>query len=119
LSRVVLALKAILAAIDAVGTVIFDEVDAGIGGGTAEIVGRKIAALSAHHQVLCITHLPQIARFGDHHFRIEKSVSKGRTRTDIAPLSHEERVNELARMLGGVELTPATLEHAREMVGDK
>ncbi|MFP4388420.1 MAG: DNA repair protein RecN [Desulfococcaceae bacterium] len=119
LSRVVLALKAILAAIDAVGTVIFDEVDAGIGGGTAEIVGRKIAALSAHHQVLCITHLPQIARFGDHHFRIEKSVSKGRTRTDIAPLSHEERVNELARMLGGVELTPATLEHAREMVGEK
>jgi len=119
LSRVVLALKAILAAVDAVGTVIFDEVDAGIGGGTAEIVGRKIAALSAHHQVLCITHLPQIARFGDRHFRIQKSVVNGRTRTDIAPLSHEERVNELARMLGGVELTPATLEHAREMVGKK
>jgi DNA repair protein RecN (Recombination protein N) len=119
LSRVVLALKAILAATEGVETVIFDEVDAGIGGGTAEIVGRKIAQLAAHHQVLCITHLPQIARFGDHHFRIAKSVADGRTRTEITALPHEERVRELARMLGGVELTQTTLDHAREMVAEK
>ena len=119
LSRVVLALKAILAATESVETIIFDEVDAGIGGGTAEIVGRKIAALAAHHQIFCITHLPQIARFGDHHFRIAKSVAGGRTRTEIAPLSREERIRELARMLGGVKMTRATLDHAREMVGEE
>ena len=85
LSRVVLALKAILAQSDSLETVVFDEVDAGIGGGVAEVVGRKLAALARHHQILCITHLPQIAKFGAHHFRIAKTVSKGRTHTTIAP----------------------------------
>lgn len=115
LSRVVLALKAILAATDAVATLIFDEVDAGIGGGVAEIVGQKLAALARRHQVLCITHLPQIAKFADHHFAIAKSVREGRTRTTLRPLDGAERVRELARMLGGVEMTQAALDHAREM----
>ncbi|WP_300672306.1 DNA repair protein RecN [Desulfoluna sp.] len=116
LSRVVLAVKTILAEGDAVGTVVFDEVDAGIGGGVAEVVGMKIKEISHHHQVLCITHLPQIAKFGTHHYRIEKQVVKGRTCTSITPLSDEGRVAEMARMLGGVEVTRATLDHAREML---
>ena len=116
LSRVVLAVKTILAEGDAVGTVVFDEVDSGIGGGVAEVVGMKIREISAHHQVLCITHLPQIAKFGHQHCRIEKRVVKGRTCTSITPLDPEERVQEMARMLGGVELTQATVEHAREML---
>ena len=116
LSRVVLALKAILAQNDSVESIVFDEVDAGIGGGVAELVGRKLAGLSRRHQVLCITHLPQIAKYGDHHFRISKTVSKGRTHTSIAPLSAAERVEELARMLGGEEITPTTRAHAKEMM---
>ncbi|MDM8539671.1 DNA repair protein RecN [Desulfococcaceae bacterium HSG9] len=116
LSRVVLALKVILAATEAVNTVIFDEVDAGIGGGVAEVLGLKLAALAKHHQVVCITHLPQIAKFGDSHFRIAKHVSKGRTLTTIKPIHTEERIHEIARMLGGVTITPTTLEHAREML---
>ncbi len=116
LSRVVLALKAILAQNDSVETVVFDEVDAGIGGGVAEVVGKKLAALARHHQILCITHLPQIAKYGDHHFRIVKAVSKGRTHTTIAPLSADKRIEEIARMLGGEEITATTLDHARELL---
>ncbi len=115
LSRVVLALKVILAETESVETVIFDEVDAGIGGGVAEIVGRKIAQLAKFHQVICITHLPQIAKFGNHHFQIAKQVSGGRTRTFITPLGEEDRIREIARMLGGVKMTQATLDHAAEM----
>jgi len=116
LSRVVLALKAILAETESVETVVFDEVDAGIGGSVAEVVGKKLASLAGHHQIICITHLPQIARFGDHHFRILKHVSHGRTRTTIRRLGPKERINEIARMLGGVKITRATLAHAREML---
>jgi len=116
LSRIVLALKSILAATDAVETVVFDEVDAGIGGGTAEVVGHKLLELSAHHQVICITHLPQIAKFGSHHFSISKRVVKGRTLTAITVLDEKSRVEELARMLGGVDITPTTLNHARELL---
>lgn len=118
LSRMVLALKVILAENDAVGTVVFDEVDAGIGGGTAEMVGRKLAELAHCHQVICITHLPQIARFGYSHFRIEKKVFDGRTATRIEPLEKKERVKELARMLGGKKITRRTMDHAREMLHD-
>jgi len=117
LSRVVLALKAIMADTESVETVIFDEVDAGIGGGEAEVVGQKIFKLSRYHQIICITHLPQIAKFGNHHLKISKRVSDGRTRTVITPLSEKERVKEIARMLGGLEITQTTLEHAREMLG--
>ncbi len=118
LSRVVLALKAILAQTDSVETVVFDEVDAGIGGNVAEKVGRKLAILAQHHQILCITHLPQIAKFGNHHFRISKTVSKGRTSTTIARLSENQRVEEIARMLGGEQITQTTMDHARELLED-
>lgn len=116
LSRVILALKAILSNTDSVETVIFDEVDSGIGGGVAEVVGKKLLDLSGHHQVICITHLPQIARFGNHHFRITKKIEQGRTTTTIQALNPEDRVHELARMLGGETLTPAAWEHARELL---
>ena len=116
LSRVVLALKAILADTDAVETIVFDEVDAGIGGGTAEVVGRKLSELARHHQVICITHLPQIAKFGEHHFSIAKHVSNGRTLTTIQPLGKKDRTKEIARMLGGEEITQTTLDHARELL---
>jgi DNA repair protein RecN (Recombination protein N) len=116
LSRIVLALKSILAATDAVETVVFDEVDAGIGGGTAEVVGHKLLELSAHHQVICITHLPQIAKFGSRHLSISKRVVRGRTLTAITVLDEKSRVEELARMLGGVDITPTTLNHARELL---
>jgi DNA repair protein RecN (Recombination protein N) len=99
-----------------VATIVFDEVDAGIGGATAEVVGRTLAALARRHQVLCITHLPQIAKFADHHFKISKQVVSGRTRTDITPLSKDERTREIARMLGGEKITRVTLEHARELL---
>jgi DNA repair protein RecN (Recombination protein N) len=116
LSRVVLALKAILAETDAVGTVIFDEVDAGIGGAVADTVGKKLDALAKKHQLICITHLPQIARFGDHHYHIEKKVSKGRTTTTIKPMDPAQRIREIARMLGGETITPTAMEHARSLL---
>ncbi len=116
LSRVVLALKAILAKIEAVEIIVFDEVDAGIGGGVAEIVGKKLYSLARHHQIICITHIPQIAKFGDRHFNISKHVSKGRTITTIKALNEKERVQEIARMLGGEKITKATLNHAQEML---
>ena len=117
LSRIVLALKAILVETESVETIIFDEVDAGIGGSVAEVVGRKLSTLSRHCQTICITHLPQIAKFGNHQFRISKHVEQGRTRTVIEPLSEKERVKEIARMLGGAHITQATLDHAKEMLG--
>ena len=116
LSRVVLALKAILAETGAVETIVFDEVDAGIGGGTAEVVGRKLYELSRHHQIICITHLPQIAKFGERHLGISKYVTDGRTRTAIKPLGREDRHREIARMLGGEKITQTTLDHARELL---
>ncbi len=116
LSRIVLALKVILATRESLETVVFDEVDAGIGGGVAERVGRKIASLAGFHQIICITHQAQIAKFGDHHFKISKHVSEDSTRTQIVELNNPDRIQELARMLGGIEITDATLAHAREML---
>ena len=116
LSRVVLALKAILAETGAVETIVFDEVDAGIGGITAEVVGRKLYELARHHQIICITHLPQIAKFGEGHFSITKQVTAGRTQTAIKSLSKEDRYREIARMLGGEKITQTTLDHARELL---
>ena len=116
LSRIVLALKAILAQTEAVETIVFDEVDAGIGGSVAEVVGKKLSVLAGRHQIICITHLPQIAKFGDHHFSISKHVSDGRTKTLIQRLNSDERVKEIARMLGGEKITKATMVHAREML---
>ncbi len=116
LSRIILALKAILATKESVETLIFDEVDAGIGGGVAEMVGEKLASLAHFHQVICITHLPQIARFGKHHFKIAKGVHRGRTRTTMTLLEGEARVKEMARMLAGVEISKKAMAHAREMI---
>jgi DNA repair protein RecN (Recombination protein N) len=116
LSRIMLAMKKVLAKTGSVGTIIFDEVDSGIGGATAEDVGRKLKDVSKHHQILCITHLPQIACFGDRHYRVLKAVSDERTVTSVDVLSREQRLDEIARMLGGAELTRKTREHAREML---
>jgi len=116
LSRVVLALMAIIANIGSVETVIFDEVDTGIGGGLAEVIGKKLKRLSRFHQVICITHLPQIAAFADTHFKVTKEVVAGRTRTTITPLKGNDRTMELARMLGGVHITKKTLDYAQEMI---
>ena len=116
LSRLMLALKALSAAAEATPTLIFDEVDAGIGGGVAEVVGRRLRALADQHQVLCITHLPQIAAFADHAYTVTKTVAQGRTISSAQRLTQRERLQELARMLGGVEITPEARRHAREML---
>lgn len=115
ISRVMLALKTVLAQIDLIPTMIFDEIDAGIGGRTADIVGQKLKELSRFRQVFCITHLPQIARFADQHFRVEKEVEGERTTITAKLLTPEERVEEMARMHGG-EATVTTLAHARELL---
>jgi len=117
LSRIMLALKRAAPDSDKVATVIFDEVDAGIGGMAATAVGEKLRDVSKGAQVLCITHLPQVAACGDHHYRVEKQEEEGRTRTRLVLLEGEERVAEMARMLGGAKITERTLEHARELVG--
>jgi DNA repair protein RecN (Recombination protein N) len=116
LSRIILALKVILAQNDAVESIVFDEVDTGIGGGTAEAVGQKLAALASHHQVICITHLPQIAVYADHHYRIVKRVAAGRAKTTILETSGDDRIKEIARMLGGREITDAAMVNALEML---
>jgi DNA repair protein RecN (Recombination protein N) len=116
LSRIILAMKKVLARSGSVSTIVFDEVDSGIGGATAEIVGEKLKEVALHHQVLCITHLPQIACFGDRHYRVVKRVSDGKASTCMEILSQEERLDEITRMLGGVELTRKTRDHAREML---
>ena len=116
LSRLMLALKCLLAKKDMVETVIFDEVDAGIGGEAAEAVARKIQELSGHHQVFCITHLPQIAARGTEHLRVEKAVMNGRTQSTVIPLGEEERVGELARMLAGDSATSQTHAWAQELL---
>lgn len=115
LSRLMLALKQLHPESD-VPTLVFDEVDGGIGGATSAMVGAKLKRVAAGQQVLCITHLPQVAAFADHHLKVEKLVEGGRTRISVCSLSAEDRVTEMARMLGGVKITAKTLEHAREMI---
>ena len=115
LSRLTLAVKLILHGEPGL-TLVFDEVDAGIGGGTAEVVGRKLRAVAAANQSFCITHVPQIAALADRHYRVDKEVLDGRTRTRVTPLSADERIEELARMLGGLAITDVTRQHARELL---
>ena len=119
LSRLMLALKCLLARHDRVETVIFDEIDAGISGQTAEAVAGKIRELAGHHQVICITHLPQIAAAADAHFTVAKEEVGARTRTTISLLQAEEKVGELARMLDGVAATAKTRAYAAELLGKK
>ncbi len=116
LSRLMLAFKCLLAKKDMVETVIFDEVDAGIGGEAAEAVARKIKELSTHHQVFCITHLPQIAARGDSHFLVQKGVEKGRTQSAIHRLTQEQRVAEVSRMLAGESVSDQTRAWAKELL---
>jgi DNA repair protein RecN (Recombination protein N) len=123
LSRVMLALKASVEAgrvhskgKDAQRSLVFDEIDAGIGGRAADAVGKKLKALSRTKQVLCITHLPQIASFADQHFLIEKHESGGRTKTTVRPLEADERREEIARMLSGAKVTEASLKNAEQLL---
>jgi len=116
LSRIVLALKELLARKTAQETLIFDEVDSGIGGRTADRVGRSLNGLAQLHQVVCITHLPQIACYGDHHYVVRKSTHKGRTITAMEELTGQERLEEIARMLGGEKISAKTRAHAKEML---
>ena len=116
LSRIVLALKELLASKTAQETLIFDEVDSGIGGRTADRVGRSLKALARRHQVVCITHLPQIACYGDHHYAVRKSAYQGRTITTMEELSGQDRIEEIARMLGGEKISAKTRAHAKEML---
>jgi len=116
LSRIMLAIKTILARTASVETIIFDEVDSGISGATAEAVGQKVLSLAGFHQIICITHLPQIASQGKTHFLVKKEVSGGRTHTNILALEDEARIREIARLLGGKEITSSALAHAREML---
>jgi DNA repair protein RecN (Recombination protein N) len=122
LSRVMLALKASVETgagrkrTGAQRTLIFDEIDAGIGGRAAEAVGKKLKNLSRNNQVLCVTHLPQIATFADHHYLIEKKDSGGRTRASVRLITGDERTEEVARMLSGAKLTETSRKHAEQMI---
>ena len=115
LSRIMLALKTVLAETDEIETLIFDEIDSGISGRTAQMVAEKIKLTGKNHQIICITHLPQIAAMADHHFLIEKTSSADVTISNIRSLNREESIQELARMLGGVKITDAVLTNAKEM----
>jgi len=118
ISRIMLALKTVLVQVDEIPTLLFDEIDSGIGGKVADVVGKKLKELSASSQVICITHLPQIARFADRHFRVEKQVIGERTLITAKSLTAAEQVNEIARMHGGEE-TEIGLAHARELLSEK
>jgi DNA repair protein RecN (Recombination protein N) len=117
LSRALLALKRVLADQGPVGTYVFDEVDAGVGGAVAEVIGRAIADIARHRQVLCITHLPQIAALARTHYVVGKTESKGRTLATIRRAAGAERVDEIARMIGGIKVGEAARHAAREMLG--
>ncbi len=116
LSRIMLALKSIVAQADRISVLVFDEIDANVGGRLGTVIGEKLRRLAKAHQVLCITHLPQIAVYGDQHLRITKAVHDGETRTGVAPLDAEEQVDEIAEMLSGKHTSETTRERAREML---
>ena len=116
ISRVMLAMKSALAGRAGVPTLIFDEVDTGLGGAAAAAVGKKIRALSEHYQVLAISHLPQVASQANEHFRIQKHEVDGRVQTDVVPLTEEERVHEIARMLAGDEVSQHAVANARDLL---
>jgi DNA repair protein RecN (Recombination protein N) len=116
LSRISLAIQVITAKNSTIPTLVFDEVDVGIGGGTAQIVGRLLKSLGKNGQIICVTHLPQVASQGDNHFFISKRTEKGQVKSSIDLLAPHERTEEIARMLGGVTITSQTLAHAQEML---
>jgi DNA repair protein RecN (Recombination protein N) len=118
LSRIMLALKTILAESDHVPVLIFDEVDAGVGGAVAEVMGARLRDLGRHHQVLCVTHLPQVASQADAHYQVRKEVRQERTVTQLRLLKAKEREEEVARMLAGVTVTKTARAAAAEMIGN-
>ena len=118
LSRLSLAVQLIRSERNRVPTLIFDEVDTGVGGGVAETVGKQLRQLGSRCQVLCVTHLPQVAAQGHHHIKVTKHASDKKTLAESHVLSEEESLEEIARMLGGVKITKRTREHAREMLAD-
>jgi DNA repair protein RecN (Recombination protein N) len=117
LSRIGLAIQVAASRVASVPTLIFDEVDSGIGGRVAEIVGHLLKKLGKEYQVLCVTHLPQVAAAADHQWQVSKAAENGVTLSHIAVLDGEQRVEEIARMLGGVKITDTTRKHAAEMLG--
>jgi len=116
LSRVMLAIKSLVLTKGEIPTLLFDEVDAGIGGRVAEMVGNKLKKVAESHQVICVTHLPQVAALANSHYVVEKEVTKGRTFTKVRKLADKEKVTEIARMLGGIKITEQTKRHAEEMI---
>jgi DNA repair protein RecN (Recombination protein N) len=114
-----LAMKTVLVHTDSVQVLIFDEIDIGISGRIAEVVGKKLRALSASYQTISITHLPQIAKMADVHFSVRKETHKGRTVTRVVLLDNNARAEELAKMMGGEEISDLTRQHAREMLAEK
>jgi len=116
ISRIMLALKTVLAESDRIPVMVFDEIDTGISGRIARVVGKNLKKVSRNHQVICITHLPQIASMGDFHFCVEKEVKANRSRTKIRPLEKEERVMEIAKLMGGEKVTESTIQSARELL---
>ena len=115
LSRIMLAVKSVMADQEKVETLIFDEIDSGISGRTAQMVSEKLALIAGNHQVICITHLAQIAAMADVHFMIEKKVIENETQTSIRQLDEKESIDELARILGGAKITQMVLDSAKEM----
>jgi len=116
LARISLAIAVIASSASQIPTLIFDEVDAGIGGAVAQTVGKLLKQLGQDHQVLCVTHLPQVASQGDHQWCVQKIVDQGQTISHIQVLNRQDRVQEIARMLGGLDITETTLRHARELL---
>ncbi|MBI2510004.1 MAG: hypothetical protein HYV99_08595 [Betaproteobacteria bacterium] len=116
LSRLSLAVQTVASRVAQVPTLIFDEVDAGIGGRVAEIVGKMLKALGARHQVMCITHLPQVAATADQQWQVTKGTANGKVLSKVTVLDKEQRMEEIARMLGGVKITETTRRHAAEML---
>jgi DNA repair protein RecN (Recombination protein N) len=115
-ARIMLAIKRALMKVDPVPVLIFDEIDAQIGGRLGTVIGTKLKEVAGHRQVILITHLPQIAAFAQTHFRINKVVDKGRTKTQIAVIDGKDKVNELAHMMAGDKMTDAAVKHAKEML---
>ena len=116
MSRIMLAFKKIVGDYDEIPTLIFDEIDAGISGITASIVGKKLSQIADSHQVICITHLPQIAACGSHNYKISKESDESSTYTTVLHLREDEKVQEIARLLGGMNITETTLQSARELI---
>jgi DNA repair protein RecN (Recombination protein N) len=116
LARISLAIEVALLGLDSVPTMVFDEVDAGIGGAVAEVVGQKLRTLGAERQVFCVTHLPQVAAQGHRHYKVSKAIEGQQTHSVVSELDDKARIEELARMLGGVEIAKETRANARQML---